>query len=137
LQWGPLCLAVVRKLETEVLRILTSNPDAISEKNDRGQSPLHLSCNWPRGTSLLLQFGGTKIINRPDDLNLLPLYYACTVGCVETVRLLLEADSAFFSTGGFDYHGDGDVLQRLVARHAVVPFLIPAPVNIRRVVNDE
>ena len=133
MQWGPLCVAVARKSETEVLRILTSNPDAILEENDRGQSLLHLSCNWPHGMSLLLQLGGTKIINRPDNLNLLPLYYACTVGCVETVRLLLEADSAFFSTGVFSYHGDGDVLQRAVACHAdtLLPLLIPALVNRR------
>ena len=133
MQWGPLCVAVVCKSETEVLRILTSNPDAISEENDRGQSPLHLSCNWPQGMSLLLQFGGTKIINRPDNMNLLPLYYACTVGCVETVRLLLEADSAFFSKRVFIYHRDGDVLQEAVDCHAdtLLPLLIPALVNRR------
>ena len=132
MQWGPLSIAVVRKSETEVLRILTNNPDAISEENERGQGPLHLSCNWPRGMSLL-QFGGTKVINRRDNLGFLPLYYACTVGCIETVRLLLEADSAFFSTGEFAYHGLGDVLQRAIAYHpdTLLPLLIPALVNRR------
>ena len=135
MQWGPLSVAVVRESETEVLWILTNNPDAISEENERGQSPLHLSCNWPRGMSLLLQFGGTKVINRPDNLNCLPLYYACKVGCIETVRLLLEADSAFFSTSMdvLGYHVDGDVLRIAVACYAgtLLPLLIPALVNRR------
>ena len=133
MQWGPLSIAVVRKSETEVLRILTNNPDAISEENERGQGPLHLSCNWPRGMSLLLQFGGTKVINRRDNLSLLPLYYACTIGCIETVRLLLEADSAFFSTGIFNYSSGGDVLERAIECYAdtLLPLLIPALVNRR------
>jgi hypothetical protein len=83
--------------------------------------------------SLLLQFGGTEVVNDSDNTGLLPLHYACTVQCVKTVQLLLQADSALISTGVHGCPDRGDVLKHALASDAdtLIPYLIPALVDRR------
>ena len=79
-------------------QILRMSPQGIREQNLLGQSLLHLSCNWPKGIILLLRHGGGETIDRPDRGGHLPLTYACASNCPEAVKLILEADSALYSS---------------------------------------
>ena len=94
---GALIAAIIRRSEKDTERILQISPQRIYEEDLRGQSPLHLSCNWPRGVILLLHYGGREILDRPDNGGFLPLAYSCTSQCLEAVKLMLDADSALFS----------------------------------------
>ena len=94
---GALIAAIIRRSEKDTERILQISPQRIYEEDLRGQSPLHLSCNWPRGVILLLHYGGREILDRPDNEGFLPLAYSCTSQCLEAVKLMLDADSALCS----------------------------------------
>ena len=94
---GALIAAIMRRSEDDTERILQTSPRSIYEQDLRGQSPLHLCCNWPRGIILLLHYGGREILDRSDNEGFLPLAYSCTSQCLEAVKLMLDADSALCS----------------------------------------
>lgn len=73
------------------MKVLTANPDGIAERNELGQSPLHLSAGWPSGIRILLEAAADT--NRRDKAGLLPISYACKYDCLESVQLLISADS--------------------------------------------
>jgi hypothetical protein len=54
-------------------------------------TPLHLSCLWPLGLSILLNAGA--VISTEDAHGLSPLAYACHSQCEESIQLLLDHDS--------------------------------------------
>lgn len=89
---GALSLAVLRRSKSDTIDILRRFPRQLRMRNSLGQRPLHLASNWPFGTTLLLQNGASP--NCSDYIGKLPIDYACRLGCVETVELLLEADCA-------------------------------------------
>lgn len=84
-------------------RILQNFPQSIYDQDSRGLSPLHFSWNWPIGITLLLQYGGRAILDRPDIGGFLPLTYSCEHNCLEAVKLMLEADSALYPSPEYDY----------------------------------
>ena len=98
LNCGALSAAILRRSDHDVEEILQRSPKSIHEHNLWGQSPLHLSCSWPKGIILLLRHGGGKMIDRPDRRGSLPLAYSCASNCLEAVKLMLEADSALYSS---------------------------------------
>ena len=92
--YGPLSAAIVHRSESDIKRVLQISPQSIHEQNSRGQTPLHLSCSWPKGITLLFHHGGLELVDREDSNGALPLAYACAMRCSAAVRLILEADSA-------------------------------------------
>ncbi|KAM0796422.1 hypothetical protein BDR22DRAFT_893275 [Usnea florida] len=95
--YGVLGAAIFHRSESEIKRILQNSPQSIHEQHSRGQTPLHLSCSWPKGIILLFHHGGLELVHRGDDQGTLPLAYACLMRCSEAVRLILETDSALLS----------------------------------------
>ena len=95
--YGPLSAAIVHRSESDAKRILQDSPHSILERNSRGQTPLHLSCSWPNGITLLFHYGALELIDREDNKGSLPLAYSCACECSEAARLILEADSALLS----------------------------------------
>ncbi|ERF73404.1 hypothetical protein EPUS_08547 [Endocarpon pusillum Z07020] len=102
---GPLSMALIRRSEKDVRRILAKVPSALTERNAVGQTPLHISCGWPLGIKLLLDAGAQDIIDCTDNIG--PRYpafvYASEFSCLESLELLLEAECSFFplcSIGG-------------------------------------
>lgn len=102
--YGALSAAIFCRSAHDAERILQCFPQSIYEQNFRGQSPLHLSYNWPKGISLLLRHGGSEILSRSDNRGDLPLAYSCSSNCLEAVKLMLEADSPLYVP---DHHDDG------------------------------
>ena len=105
--YGPLSAAIVHRSESDIKRILQYSRQSIYEQNSRGQTPLHLSCSWPKGIILLFHYGGSELVDREDNEGWLPLGYSCASKCPEAVRLILEADSALLS---LEYAKSGDIL---------------------------
>lgn len=97
---GALSAAILRRSEKDIERILQKSPQSIYEQDSKGQSPLHLSWNWPTGITLLLHYGGRAILDRPNNGGVLPLSYSCRDNCLEAVKLMLEADSALYRVSG-------------------------------------
>lgn len=95
--YGPLSAAIVHRSESDIKRILQNSRQSIYEQNSRGQTPLHLSCSWPKGIILLFHYGALELVDRGDNQGSLPLAYSCASKCSEAVRLILDADSALLS----------------------------------------
>lgn len=87
-----LSLAVLRRSKSDTTDIIQRFPGQLHMRNSLGQRPLHLASNWAFGTTLLLQNGASP--NCSDYNGKLPINYACRLGCIETVELLLETDCA-------------------------------------------
>ena len=77
-QCGPLSLAVSRRSEQDVIRILRAKPTSTHELNRRKQNPLHLACCWPRGIQLLLDVGANYLVHQTDVCGGLPITYRLT-----------------------------------------------------------
>ncbi|KAI9645235.1 hypothetical protein NHQ30_005969 [Ciborinia camelliae] len=95
---GILSEAILQKSESLVRHILDTSPENLYEKNDLGQTPLHLSAGWPVGISTLLDAGGNYLIGEEDAFGVLPIAYACNWKCLPAVQLLLDADSPLYSS---------------------------------------
>ena len=93
-QCGPLSLAVLRKSEQEVIRILRAKPSSIREMNRRKQTPLHLAYCWPGGIQLLLDAGANYLVHQADVCGALPITYSTKFGWSDAIQLLLDAGSA-------------------------------------------
>jgi hypothetical protein len=89
-------MAVIRRSQKDVSRILARYPSSLTERNVVGQAPLHLSCGWPLGTKLLLDAGAQDIVNVMDDFGWPTFVYACHFSCLQCLELLLEADCSLF-----------------------------------------
>ena len=95
--FGPLSAAIVHRSESDIKRILQNSPQSIHEQNSRRQTPLHLSCSWPKGITILFHHGGMDLVDQGDSEGRLPLAYAYASKCSEAVRLISEAGSALSS----------------------------------------
>jgi ankyrin repeat protein len=76
---------------------LMEDRSCLEERTLLGQSPLHLSADWPVGISLILAHGGRELVDTVDSAGFLPVSYASYRRCLEGVKLLLEAGSALYS----------------------------------------
>ncbi|KAI0551720.1 hypothetical protein F4679DRAFT_537760 [Xylaria curta] len=95
---GSLSLAALAGDERLVQEILNRHPDSFEEVNHFGHTPLHLAVNHPKCLRLILEAGGSSILENSDVERLTPLECACVSGCEESVRLLLAAGSRITST---------------------------------------
>ena len=113
--YGALSTAIVHRSESDIERILQNAPQSIYEQNSRRQTPLHLSCGWPKGITILFRHGGMELVVQGDREGTLPLAYAHASKCSEAVQLILEADSALLSLRYAQNSGDflGDSYERL------------------------
>ena len=121
-QCGPLSLAVLRKSEQDVVRILRAKPSSIHELNRRKQNPLHLACRWPRGIQLLLDAGANYLVHQADVCGGLPIRYSINFRCLDAIQLLLNAGSAF-SSPGWDRNWE-EVLEILEFEDTIPSFLL-------------
>ncbi|TGO07536.1 hypothetical protein BTUL_0267g00040 [Botrytis tulipae] len=94
---GALSSAILQRSEDRMLQILANFPDSAYERNTMGQTPLHLSSDWPIGISHLLRIGGQSLVNKQDCMGYLPVAYALYSKCLPAVQLLLNADSPLHS----------------------------------------
>lgn len=93
-QCGRLSRAVVAKSLPAMTQILSSNPDAIHEKNALGQTPLHLSADWFEGIKALIDAHAD--VNATDRFGQCPISLACHARNIAAVQLFLEADCNFW-----------------------------------------
>ena len=120
-------MALIRRSEKDVRRILANVPSALTERNVVGQTPLHISYGWPLGMKLLLDAGAQDIIDCMDNFEAPAFVYASEFHCLESLELLLEAECSFFplyssreqsrDSFGFDFAlhlGSQDIGKRLV-----------------------
>ena len=127
---GPLSLAVLRKCEQDVIRILRATPSSINELNRRNQNPLHLACCWPRGIQLLLDTGA-YLVHQVDTCGQIPITYSIGFYCVDAIELLIKAGSAF-SSPGWDGVDSEEILQVLYWKDPIPLFLLSTLQERRR-----
>lgn len=76
-----------------------------------GQTPLHLSLDWPIGLSHLLLLGGQSLVNKQDCMGYLPVAYVSYSKCLPAVQLILNANSPLHS---FRADTNNDTLKDIV-----------------------
>lgn len=97
---GGLSSTILQRSEDRMLQILANFPESAYERNAIGQTPLHLSSDWPIGISHLLPIGGRSLVDKKDCMGYLPVAYALYSGSLPAVQLLLDADSPLYSFQG-------------------------------------
>ncbi|TEY59187.1 hypothetical protein BOTCAL_0196g00120 [Botryotinia calthae] len=117
---GALSSAILQRSEDRMLQILASFPDSAYERNTMGQTPLHLSSDWPIGISHLLRIGSQSLVNNQDCMGYLPVAYALYSKCLPAVQLLLNADSPLHS---YRTDAKNDTLKDIVFSRAEDVFL--------------
>ena len=128
-QCGPLSLAILRRSEQDVVRILRAKPSNIDELNRRKQNPLHLACCWPRGIQLLLHAGANYLVHQADVCGWLPITYSAELGCLHAVQLLLDAGNALSWPG---WSSDSDVLEIVESADTIPSFFLSTLQDRRR-----
>ncbi len=128
-QCGPLSLAVLRKSEQDVIRILRAKPSSIHELNRRKQNPLHLACHWPRGIQLLLDAGANYLVHQADVCGGLPIQYSIEFRCLDAIQLLLNAGSAFSSPG---WTSSWEEVLRILGTKDIIPSFLLSTFQERR-----
>ncbi|KAI1358400.1 hypothetical protein F5Y08DRAFT_350876 [Xylaria arbuscula] len=88
---GPLSLAAVAGYKGVVKDLLQRDPQAITEVNQFGHTPLHLSINQPSCLRLILEASGPEMIDKVDFANCTPLDYASQFDYNESARILLAS----------------------------------------------
>lgn len=115
--------------------VLLSIPTAVTEeRNSLGHTVLHLASEWPVGLKLLLDAGGAKIVNVPSLYGDIPLIYALSVHCIESVALLVNAGSALSSPmwSGSYQDASEEALDWSSLQHEVEIKIISAKLRQRR-----
>ena len=85
-------LAALSRSRTRLDQALRRRPSGILERNDFNKTPLHLAVGWPEGVDHLL-LAGTDV-NAADKCGRPALWYACEIGCLDSVQLLLAEDNS-------------------------------------------
>jgi len=87
--------------EKAVQDLLLRNPaSVIQERNRLGHTTLHLASGWPVGLKLLPEAGGAQLVNTPGRYGSIPLIYAHSNRCIDSMALLIDAGSALSSPYG-------------------------------------
>ncbi|KAK6614760.1 hypothetical protein H4I96_01081 [Botrytis cinerea] len=129
---GALSSAILQRSEDRMLQILASFPDSAYERNTMGQTPLHLSSDWPIGVSHLLRIGGQSLVNNQDCMGYLPVAYALYSKCLPAVQLLLNADSPLYS---YRVDTNNDTLKDIVFSRAEDVFLNTLRSSSKAIIN--
>ena len=85
---------MLRQSEPLLRRAIIASPQSINQPNNIGQTPLHLSLDWPGGIDILLEAGAD--VDRVDSDGLPPIVYACQRSLIEAVRRLANAECALY-----------------------------------------
>lgn len=126
---GPLSLAVLRESEQDVIRILRAKPSSIYQLNRRKLNPLHLACCWPRGIQLLLEAGANSLVHQVDICGGLPITYSIQFHCLDAIELLINAGSAFSSSG---WMCNSEEVLEVLDREDQVPLFLLSTFQERR-----
>ena len=100
---------ILQRDQSKIIELLAKSPSCMTKVTESGQTPLHLTSDWPVGLEIVLSFGGNALVNIPDSHGYLPINYACIFECVDAVKLLLKAGSAQSSPNGMAF-GHEDTL---------------------------
>ncbi|KAI1748981.1 hypothetical protein F4782DRAFT_338738 [Xylaria castorea] len=90
---GSLSLAALAGNERLVQEIIDRHPESFEEVNNFGHTPLHLAVNHPKCLRLIIEAGGSSILETADVEGMTPLECACVSGCSESARLLMASGS--------------------------------------------
>ncbi|KAI0971850.1 hypothetical protein F4678DRAFT_78532 [Xylaria arbuscula] len=92
---GPLSLAARAGDERLVQELIRKYPQSLEETNDLGHTPVHLAIKHPPCLRLILEAGGSPMLERlkPDKWNYTPFASACRLGYKASVLALLSAGS--------------------------------------------
>lgn len=85
---------MLHQSENLLRKAIKSFPESINQPNNIGQTPLHLSLDWPCGIEILLEAGAD--VDRVDSDGLPPIVYACQRSLIEAVRRLGNADCVLY-----------------------------------------
>ncbi|KAF7924713.1 uncharacterized protein EAE97_010664 [Botrytis byssoidea] len=129
---GALSSAILQRSEDRMLQILANFPDSAYERNTMGQTPLHLSSDWPIGISHLLRIDGQSLVNKQDCMGYFPVAYALYSKCLPAVQLLLNADSPLHS---FRADTISDTLKDVVFFRAEDVFLDASRSSSKDIIN--
>ncbi|KAF7854123.1 uncharacterized protein EAF02_011741 [Botrytis sinoallii] len=129
---GALSSAILQRSEDRMLQILANFPDSAYERNTMGQTPLHLSSDWPIGISHLLRIGGHSFVNKQDCMGYIPVAYALYSKCLPAVQLLLNADSPLHS---FRAVTNNDTLKDILFFRAEDVFLDALRSSLKEVIS--
>lgn len=80
--------------ETLLRKAIRAFPQSINQPNNIGQTPLHLSLDWPCGIDILLEAGAD--VDRVDSDGLPPIVYACQRSLIEAVWRLGNVECALY-----------------------------------------
>jgi hypothetical protein len=97
----PIFEQILLHCENGLKDLLIRSPDSSNEVVSQFATPLHLSCLWPLGLSILLNAGA--VISTEDAKGLSPLAYACYSQCEESIQLLLDNDSGLGCNGNANF----------------------------------
>ena len=84
-----------------VAQYLRFKPQLINRSNRLGQTPLHLAAGWSCGVEKLLDHGAVVDVKDADQRS--PLRYAIEAGDLESISLLMQADSYTYQNGDQRY----------------------------------
>ncbi|KAI1373936.1 hypothetical protein F4677DRAFT_461777 [Hypoxylon crocopeplum] len=93
---------VLYRSESDVVRILRTDPSLLYINLLDGLTPLHLAAKWPRGLSILIEFAGEaiqSIINVQYERLETALDLAIRLAEPDSVQLLLDAGASVTSLG--------------------------------------
>ncbi|KAI0101008.1 hypothetical protein GGR51DRAFT_530901 [Nemania sp. FL0031] len=87
---GPLSLAAIAGDEHTISNLLDRYPSTCREVNDFGQTPIHLAVLHPTCLRLIVQKTERSVLDRRDKMLERALDYAATLGCDESINILIE-----------------------------------------------
>lgn len=85
---------MLHQSEPLLRKAIKASPQSINQPNNIGQTPLHLSLDWPCGIDILLEAGAD--VDRVDSDGLPPVVYACQRSLIEAVERLGNAECALY-----------------------------------------
>ena len=85
---------MLHRSESLLRKVIRASPQSINQPNNIGQTPLHLSLDWPCGIDILLEAGAD--VDRVDSDGLPPIVYACQRSLIEAVQRLGNAECALY-----------------------------------------
>ncbi|EXF80288.1 hypothetical protein CFIO01_08525 [Colletotrichum fioriniae PJ7] len=91
--YGVLSCALIQKSEPALRRILAVSPSSMAERNNLGQTPLHVAAYWPRGLELLFELAEDAcrhIIDAKDATKLTAIHSAIVLHQADSVEFLLK-----------------------------------------------
>ncbi|MCJ1408801.1 hypothetical protein MMC19_002877 [Ptychographa xylographoides] len=103
-------MAVIFQSKPQLTRAVAAAPNSINEVNRIGQTPLHLSGDWPTGLRLLLLAGAD--VNAVDIYGQIPIMCTVRTANVEALQILADAGSPIYTIESSDLLSRATRLER-------------------------